>query len=143
MNKWTPEQDDLVLDRVLPCVTKGKYQRETVMLANELGIGEVHFGQRNVDGTAIRRHLWGLAVRAVEYTPTVGQTTRTGLPWTWLDHQILNWAFVKREVKQTRGKPIPDMPYIALMLRRTVEDIELKRGIKQQGVQGFNVCKNG
>lgn len=143
MNKWTAEQDDVVLNRVLPCQTKGKYERELVAIANELGIGEVHSGRQHVDGTAIKRHLWGLAVRAVEYTPSKPHASRTGLPWTWLDTLVLNWAFVKREVKQTRGKPVPDMEYVAKLLRRTVEDIKERRGIKRPGVQGFNVCKNG
>lgn len=139
--EWFPELDDVMLNTVLGGETKALYMRALVKIANRFSIGkpERHEGPNECrDGDPVRRRLWGLATRCVEYTPTACRHRRDNLPWSHGELLVLKWAFVMDTPKQAKGKPVPDNEYIAMVLARSVDEVKEKRGITKPS-KGFGL----
>lgn len=136
MIEWTSDIEDVMLNEVLSGATKGMYRRALVKIANRFSIG---VSEPVRDGDPVRRRLWGLATRCVEYTPSDLRRDRRNTPWTYGELQVLKWAFVMDAPKEANGCLPPDNEYIARLLCRTVEEVKEKRGITKQGVKGFGI----
>jgi len=81
------------------------------------------------------------AVRRSEYAePSVGgafRRKRTKLKWSWVEEQIMKFAFSGRDSETPEGVEVTE-DYIANLLQRTAEEVKEKRYTKL-GIRGFDL----
>ena len=131
---WTPEQEDEMLEEILPCNEQAHMDRAFVHIRKKYGL-DAKLGPEEGEKWIRRR-----ANRRSDYTGPANENSRRrrdGLPFTWMENKILNWAFAK-EYSESNQKPTVE--YIANLLQRTVEEVEKaekRRTSTRFGIKGF------
>jgi len=81
------------------------------------------------------------AVRRSEYIGPamegVSRQKRTQLKWSWVEEQIMKFAFSGRDSETPEGVEVTE-EYIANLLQRTAEEVKEKRYTKL-GIRGFDL----
>ena len=132
---WTPELTDSFLEAVLPCKDKSEFERRCAQFYVE------HLGSTRQRGIVEGEQY--LRRKANGRNPYLGpvadlsRTCRTDLPWTWVEEQVLWWAFVRSyaDVDMTDRLTNND---IAVLLQRTEQEIINHRN-QDRGIQGFDL----
>lgn len=118
----TDEEVDALLELVLPCETKAKFELRLAMHANQTGWGEPDAdGMR--DGKPIERFLWGLGTRLREYRGPVTRRTKREGPASYTEQWLIDVGTTtdSLEAKHKR-KGFPDAAYFAILFNREQAD---------------------
>lgn len=141
MSGISPEEVDRVLEEFLPCDSDVIASRTLAKLAKSTHQAEGIRERR--DGDPWRRLIWGLAVGARPYAPTLhGRRLRDGWPWTWAEIKILKWAFPPLGRLPEESKARPTAASVAVILQRREDDVAAaKTKYLSHGIVGFGFTK--
>lgn len=135
-HQYTNEDIDFILDEILPVNAKNIFERFLAKLTAK-------FPADDKDGRVgdhIRRLLWGLAIRAREYSPSVHRLQRTG-QWSYTELMILCWAFPGGTMPE-ESKRAPTIEHVAAILCRSVEDVNATKLAQiDHGIAGFGLTR--
>lgn len=134
MAKWTSEEIDMMLERVLPLSHPKLFERAVQRLANEL----CHTVRKDVLGRSntqsIERQIWGLATNYKKtYTP-VNRTSRVNLEWSYVEDELLKLA---KKTKSDHAKAFRKLyEDLAVVLQRHPKEVK-DRWNKKGPAKGF------
>jgi hypothetical protein len=140
MSDWTAEEDDIILERLLPCEREAQVAGECDRLAGLLGRGERARGLGVVNGELVRRRAWGLITRynGTLYRGPQGHRVRRGnAAPTLFEQELLLQALHSRSVGAVHGAD--EVRYFAEVLQRPVAwvDKTLKELDPRRLIKGF------
>lgn len=128
-------QTAVFLDEILKCDSQVDYERKLVELGSQMG--------RKAELSLDEGEKWlrRRAIRRTDYkriTAIYRSGTRDLLPWSFVDLKILDWA----KDPGAESKKTPDAAYLAMLLNRTVTEVEekiLERQNIRNGIRGFDL----
>lgn len=120
----TPEEVDVILNKLLACQGELDFQRMCVRMRGDLS------SEKAI--VEMTRWMRRRAIRRIEYSgPSKSDSRfgRSGLPFTWIEKKVMEWAFVKDDCETVAGR-VADFEYVAMLLCRTVEEVREFRNVK-------------
>lgn len=130
---WSTLDYDEMLEAFLPCESREELDRACVEFAQENGRRTQLKGI--VEGEKLLRRL-SYRRLGMKYQGPANDSSRTwrgSKPFTWVERQVLKWAFDKKYSDATVKVSVD---YIANLLQRSVQEVEEERN-KKYGIKGF------